>query len=64
MIQLAIDPGELIQALTFSMEISGASWYLDRETGEVLLDHEAQLRMAAEWCRDYGIEAVWRQHPK
>ena len=141
MIQLDIDPDELIQALTFSMDISGASWYLDRETGQVLLDHEdsenlpegfeddpryisiqqlpshqayeairnfvdglpegraadalqralegrkpfrhfkdtlldypeireawfqfeheAQLRMAAEWCRDYGIEPVWRKH--
>lgn len=38
--KLAIDPDGLIEALTFSMDASGAAWYLDRETGDVLLDHE------------------------
>lgn len=37
---LAIDPDELIQALTFVMETGRSGWYLDRETGDVLLDHE------------------------
>ena len=140
MTRLEIDPDDLIAALTFRMEVSGASWYLDRETGNILLDspdldelpagfeddprylfiqqieshdayeimqdfvdtlaagraadalqralegrkpfrhfkdtlldypelredwfkyeQEAELRQAAEWCRDYDIEPVWRK---
>lgn len=38
---LSIDADDLVYALTTRFETSDAAWYLDRETGDVLLDHEA-----------------------
>lgn len=36
---LKIDPNELILALISNLDLVGGAWYLDRETGAVLLDN-------------------------
>lgn len=37
------------------MDISGASWYLERETGQVLLDHEDTEDLPEDFEDDPGI---------
>lgn len=40
MLKLKINRDDLIQALTFRFEITDGTWYLDKETGDVLLQAE------------------------
>ena len=40
-LELKINREDLIQALTFHFEMTEAAWYLDTETGDILLDSDA-----------------------
>ena len=52
MIKLKIDLEEPINAMTFRMEMTGGGWYLDTETGAILLDCDAGDEELPEDLRD------------
>jgi hypothetical protein len=51
-IKLKIDLEEPINAMTFRMEMTGGGWYLDTETGAILLDCDAGDEELPEDLRD------------